>query len=143
MSLKLYKGYIFSREINGQVIPQGVQNLVIRSYAKKKKLDFFLSATEYYMDHCYMILNARLEELDELSGFIFYSIHLLPKDTTQRQEVYAMILGNEGHLHFALEELVISKSDNIQTVEDIILCKNLIQSTQLDLLDKEYSTING
>ena len=33
--LKPYKGYTFSREIDGQVIPQSVQNLVIRSYAKK------------------------------------------------------------------------------------------------------------
>ena len=42
--LKPYKGYTFSREIHGQVIPQSVQNLVIRSYAQKNELDFFLKA---------------------------------------------------------------------------------------------------
>ena len=135
--LKPYKGYTFSREIHGQVIPQSVQNLVIRSYAQKHELDFFLSATEYYMEDCYMILFARLEELDVLSGIIFYSTQLLPTDKLQRQKVYSKILNHGGRLHFSLEGLKICKSEDIQFIEDIILCQDLIQYTQFDLLHEE------
>ena len=31
-----YRGYIFSKEIGGNFIPQRVQNLVIKDYANKK-----------------------------------------------------------------------------------------------------------
>ena len=42
-----FKGYISSRRLNdGNVIPQKVQNLVIRSACKDKNFDFSLSVTE-------------------------------------------------------------------------------------------------
>ena len=57
MSLN-FKGYISSRKLNdGNFIPQKVQNLVIRSACEDKKFKFNLSATEYGMNECYLILN--------------------------------------------------------------------------------------
>ena len=44
---KGYRGYIFSNPINGNFIPQRVQNLVIKDYATRNKLFYKLSATEY------------------------------------------------------------------------------------------------
>ena len=35
-----YMGYIFSREIDGNIIPQKVQNLVIRDYTQRQKKKF-------------------------------------------------------------------------------------------------------
>ena len=58
MTVKGYKGYIFSRSVGGGFTPQRVQNLVIREYAKKLNKVFQLSATEYYMDDCFLMLEA-------------------------------------------------------------------------------------
>jgi len=122
---KGWRGYVFSREIGGQMIPQRVQNLVIRNYTQKHTLLYFLSATEYYMENCYMILNSVLEDLENLAGVIFYSIVLLPQDTEQRQKTYEKILVNKCELHFALEELAITKEEDINLIEDIIACREL------------------
>ena len=55
--MKGYRGYIFSRSINKNFIPQRVQNLVIRDFAYRKKIFFKLSLTEYNMKNCYIMLN--------------------------------------------------------------------------------------
>ena len=57
-----YRGYIASRPVRGTSTPQHVQNLVIRDYAARSGLDFKLSATEYAMDGCYLMLEAVLDE---------------------------------------------------------------------------------
>ena len=44
-----YMGYISSREIDGSIIPQKVQNLVIRDYAQRFNMNLILSSTEYKM----------------------------------------------------------------------------------------------
>ena len=44
-----WRGYVSSREINGQLIPQRVQNLVLRTYAEKAGIRYLLSATEYHI----------------------------------------------------------------------------------------------
>lgn len=131
-----YKGYTSSREINGQIIPQRVQNAIIRNYVKMRELDLFLSATEYYMEGCYMILHARLEELNDLSGLIFYSTDLLPKDKMQRQKIYEIIVNHGCSLHFALEELEINTFDDIHIIEDIMLCRELRQHKHFNLLNE-------
>lgn len=122
---KGWRGYISSRAIGGQIIPQRVQNLVIRNYAQTRNMLFLLSATEYYMDNCYMILNALIAELDSLAGIIFYSVHLLPSEFQQRRQLYEAIITKECSLHFALEELVIAQSEDISLIEDIIACRQL------------------
>ncbi len=131
-----YKGYVFSRQIGGQFIPQRVQNLVIRNYAKNCELSFLLSTTEYSMACCYMMLNAVLEELDHVAGLIFYSTHLLPNNKTQRQKIYDVILKQGCSLHFALEEQAICGSTDIHLIEDIMLCRDLPQAGSLMLLEK-------
>ena len=57
MSQKLNKywcmGYISSREIDGNIIPQKVQNLVIRDYAERYNMNLLLSSTEYKMKNSF------------------------------------------------------------------------------------------
>jgi len=128
MEEKGWRGYIFSREIGGQLLPQRVQNVVIRSYAQKINIRIIFSIVEYYMDHCFMMLNAYMEELDDIQGFVFYSTHLLPEKREDRQKIYYMIVSRGLQLHFALEELTISTQQDINLIEDIILCRNISQN---------------
>ena len=51
-----FRGYIFSRRIEENLIPQRVQNLVIRDFSERKNILFKLSATEYKMKNSYIVL---------------------------------------------------------------------------------------
>ena len=128
MKNSIYKGYISSRAIQGLKIPQRIQNLVIRTYVEKNNKKFSLSATEYVMENCFMVLNALLKELENYEGLAFYSLHMLPAKKEERFRVYSECLVNEVQIHFALEELVIRTQKDIQLIEDIILVKELTQS---------------
>ena len=62
-----FQGYVTSRPFQGQRVPQHVQNLVIRDYCHKKRLQYRLSATEYAMAKSHLILQQVLEDLVQKS----------------------------------------------------------------------------
>ena len=93
-----WRGYVFSREIGKQAVPQRVQNLVIRACAERHGLTYLLSATEYYMDDCYMMLKSTLDELEQIEGIIFYSTHQLPSDASERMIIYDKVLSSKNLL---------------------------------------------
>ncbi|NUB05052.1 sporadic carbohydrate cluster protein (TIGR04323 family) [Azospirillum brasilense] len=114
-----YRGYIGSRPVLGSRTPQHVQNLVIRDYAARSGLTFKLSATEYAMPHCYMMLEQVLAELPGLDGMIAYSLFMLPERRDRRREVYRRILDAGASLHTAVEGLVLAGEADIGRLEDI------------------------
>ncbi len=116
-----HRGYIGARPLNGSRTPQHVQNIVIRDYARRKNLQFLLSAVEHIMPGSYMILEDLLDELPRLNGIICYSIFMLPPDERRRREVYDRVLREGCNLHAAVEEIAIASNDDIQAVEDILL----------------------
>jgi len=116
-----HRGYIGARPLNGSRTPQHVQNIVIRDYARRKNLQFLLSAVEHIMPGSYMILEDLLDELPRLNGIICYSIFMLPPDERGRREVYDRVLREGCNLHAAVEEIAIASNDDIQAVEDILL----------------------
>jgi sporadic carbohydrate cluster protein (TIGR04323 family) len=116
-----YRGYIGSRPILGQRTAQHVQNLVVRDYAQRLGLPFKLSASEYAMPGCYMILRQLLDELPSLDGIIAYSLFMLPQARERRRTVVAEILNQGKILHFALEAMPIAKPEDAQRLEDIWL----------------------
>lgn len=125
MKNNIFKGYISSRPINNQLIPQRIQNMVIRLYAEKNGKVFSLSATEYIMDNCYMMLKSLLLEAASYEAIALYSLYLLPKGKEQRLKIYHACLEVGTEIHFAFEELAIKKSDDIQLIEDILLAFEL------------------
>ena len=130
---KAWRGYIFSRKIGTQVVPQRVQNLVVRTCAERHGLTFLLSATEYYMEDCYMMLQSTLDELENIEGIIFYSTHQLPSNATERNKIYEKILNSKGGLRFALEDLALFNKNDIKIIENLIACNDLsAQAIDLD-----------
>jgi sporadic carbohydrate cluster protein (TIGR04323 family) len=116
-----HRGYIGARPLNGSRTPQHVQNIVIRDYARRKNLQFLLSAVEHIMPGSYMILEDVLDELPRLKGMICYSIFMLPPDESRRRKIYDRVLREGCELHAAVEEISIASMDDIQAVEDILL----------------------
>ena len=86
-----YRGYIASRRVRGDRIPQAVQGLVVRDYAQRMKLGLRLPAVEYAMPGCYMMLESVMEELPQIEGVIFYSLFMLPERASRREAIYQKV----------------------------------------------------
>lgn len=120
-----FRGYIFSRRIEENLIPQRVQNLVIRDFSERKNILFKLSATEYKMKNSYIVLKNTLKELKELDGIIFYSVHMLPTDSLFRYQIYKKILLKKKKIYFALEDLKFQKKHDVKIIETILKVKKI------------------
>ena len=113
------RGYIFSRPFMGERVPQHVQNLVIRDYCERNGLQFLLSATEYAMPNCHLILQQVLGELTDISGLVAYSLYQLPEGSSQRQLIYEQILSQGKDLHFAVEGLRANTKQACERIETL------------------------
>lgn len=125
-----WRGYIASRPIDGSRTPQHVQNLVIRDYAARLGLAYKLSATEYAMPHCYMMLEQVLAELPELEGVIVYSLFMLPERKERRRAVYRRVLDAGAALHAAVEGLTLANEADIDRLEDIWSVRQTLAAAQ-------------
>jgi sporadic carbohydrate cluster protein (TIGR04323 family) len=126
---KGYRGYVFSRPVDNHRVPQHIQNLVIRDYATRRKLQYLLSATEYAMPDCYLILEQVLEDLAALDGVILYTMFMLPADPAQRDLMYRRLLKAGCRLHAAVEGFVLEDETDIERWENVLrtaqICRNL------------------
>jgi sporadic carbohydrate cluster protein (TIGR04323 family) len=123
-----YRGYIGSRPYMGERTAQHVQNLVIRDYCQRKGFIYLLSATEYAMENCYIMLEEVLREVDAIEGIAMYSLFMLPARQTRREAVYERALGKGVSIHGALENLAIATPDDVQRVEDILKVNLMMQA---------------
>ncbi len=121
-----FRGYISSSHINGNCIPQHVQNIVIRDYAEKNNLLYKLSASEYIIENCTMILENLTYELNKIEGIIFYSIFQLPNDNLYRKTFYKSIIDNNASLHCAVEGMCLNKNIDIIKWEEILKLNRII-----------------
>ncbi len=127
-----HRGYVFSRPVFGERTPQHVQNLVIRDHAARAGLHYKLSATEYAMPGCHMMLRQVLDELPSLDGIIAYSLFMLPRRKAERLEVYRRVLDAGADLRFAVEGLALIHAADIDRLEDIWGVQRLIMIERLD-----------
>jgi len=118
-----FRGYIFSRSIDNNFIPQRVQNLVIRDFAFRKKVFFKLSSTEYNMKDCYIMLNTLVKDINKIDGIIFYSIEMLPTDKKKTLKLINLFIKKKKILYFALEELKVSSKKDLKRIMEILLIK--------------------
>jgi sporadic carbohydrate cluster protein (TIGR04323 family) len=126
---KGYRGYVFSRSVDNHRVPQHIQNLVIRDYAARRKLHYLLSATEYAMPNCYLILEQVLDELATVEGVILYSMFMLPAAAGERDRIYRCLLDAGGSLHSAVEGFVLADETDIERWENVLrtahICRDL------------------
>lgn len=115
-----YRGYIGSRVYHCGEFPQYVQNMIIRNYCQKHQLTYLLSATEYAMPGCYMILEEVVNSIQTVQGVVMFSIFMLPSSAQKRRSLYERVLQAGRSLHAALEDISIRSENDIQMVEDIL-----------------------
>ncbi|EQA69831.1 LIC12192 family sporadic carbohydrate cluster protein [Leptospira noguchii] len=117
--MKGVRGYIFSRPFLGERVPQHVQNIVIRDYCQRNGLHYLLSATEYAMEGCHLILQQVLDELGSIEGMILYSLFQLPMDLEDRNRFYDRILSSQKVCYFAVEGLKLSDKEDAERIENL------------------------
>ena len=100
--MKKVRGYNFSRPYMGERVPQHVQNIVIKDFCKKKKLNFLLSYTEYSMPNSFHMLNQLSNNLEGLYGVVAYSLFQLPRDKKKRSNIIKKFLKKKKETLFCL-----------------------------------------
>ncbi len=135
---KGYRGYVASGRINGHFIPQHVQNIVIRDYAKKNELLYKLSSSEYIIDNCTMILESLTSELDKLEGIIFYSMFQLPRDRIYREYFYKKVIENECILHAAVEDNKLVDEIDIAKWEEVLILSEILPNNIEEIKNAIY-----
>jgi sporadic carbohydrate cluster protein (TIGR04323 family) len=103
----------------GERVPQHVQNLVIRDYCVRNNLQYLLSATEYAMPKCHLILEQIIEELPELFGIIVYSLFQLPEDANLRKGIYQKVMESNKNIYFAVESIKANTILDFEQVETL------------------------
>ena len=117
--MKNVRGYNFSRPFMGERAPQHVQNIVIKDFCNKNRLNFLLSATEYSMKNSSYILNELINDLESLYGIVAYSLFQLPEDEKKRKTMLNKILKKKKKIFFACENLKVTNKNEMNSVEKI------------------------
>ena len=117
--MKNVRGYNFSRPFMGERAPQHVQNIVIKDFCSKNKLNFLLSATEYSMKNSSYILNELINNLDNLYGIVAYSIFQLPENEKKRKTILQTIIKKKKKIFFACENLKVTNKSEMNKIETI------------------------
>ncbi|WP_421999468.1 LIC12192 family sporadic carbohydrate cluster protein [Reyranella sp.] len=133
---KGYRGYVFSRAVEGHRAPQHIQNLVIRDYAARRKLHYLLSATEYAMPGCYLILEQVLDDLASVDGVILYSMFMLPQEASARQRVYARLLDAGCVLHAAVEGFVLRDEADAERWENVLQTSDICRALEYQEIER-------
>ena len=118
--MKKVKGYVSSRLIDGNLISQKIQNLVIREFCKKNNLFYSLSNVEYIYDHSYVGLYEIIEKIDEFHGIVAFSFHQLPRKDNERNKILKKIIKLNKIFYFANENLKVNDINSYNNLESII-----------------------
>jgi len=115
--VKRLRGYIFGRPFLGERVPQHVQNIVLRDYARRKNVVLLLSASEYAMPRSHLILETVCGELPRIDGILAYSVFQLPEDAAHRASVLDRVVSSGKEMHFAVENIMVDSRDSVEAVE--------------------------
>lgn len=121
-----YRGYVTSREFGGLRIPVPVQALILRDYCGRKGFLYKLHTNENMFPHSYMVLEGLMHELEIYEGILLTSMFMLPERAERRRKIYETVLGRGSELHFVMEEMVISRHEHIDAVEEILQIANTL-----------------
>lgn len=121
--MKYLTGYISSRSIVNNHIPQKVQNSLLRSYCEQISHGYLMGAAEYQMSTCYAVLRSEVDRLmssDEFhSGIICYSINMLP-DLDSSASLFKRIISARKSFHFFLEDIIVSDQGSMRDVLELL-----------------------
>ena len=120
------RGYIFSRPFFNERVPQHIQNIVIRDFCKKNKLNYNLSLVEYAMKDSYIMFNQIVDEIDSFDGVVLYSLFQLPDSNKIRNDLCKEVLKKNKKSYFATESRIVQTLLELEKVDIIWKLKKKI-----------------
>ena len=123
-----HRGYISSRRINNNRVPQHVQNIVVRNYAERHGIGYLLSATEMSPENCFIVLNDVLDNLEFVDGIIMFSLFMMPKEASARHEIYKRVLDEGKSLHAAVEGISIESEIDVERTETLFQITGILDN---------------
>ena len=126
---------IFSRPFLGERVPQHIQNIIIREYCERNNFSIFIKLYRVCFGKFSLDVRTSFKELDTISGIVAYSLFQLPENKNQRLKIYNKILMKKKEIHFSVENLQISKSKDINKIEDIWSIRYYQKLLKLRILD--------
>ena len=123
---KSLKGYVSSRSIANQIVPQSIQNSLLRNYCKENNFKYVLSATEYSPENSFLMLEKTLNEIELYDGIIAYSIYQLPKSHNYRNFILKKIVRKKKLFCFVLEKTIIKNISGIESLNQILKINELL-----------------
>ena len=124
--VKTLKGYVSSRKISGQIVPQSIQNIILRNYCNENKYNFALSSTEYSPEESFLMLEKTIKELDPYHGIISYSIFQLPYNLNYRNIILNKIINKKKIFYFVIEKICIKDKNDIINLNQILKINQLL-----------------
>lgn len=134
-----HRGYIGSRPYLAQAAPQHVQNLVIRDFCQRNGFRYLLSATEYRMPGCYMMLEEVVTEAPTLAGICLYSIFMLPRRPQRRADICRRILAAGATIHGAVENIHVRDQYDFARVDELFRLSDIVPAHLPDALVEQSS----
>jgi len=125
----------------GERVPQHVQNIVLRNFAESIQATLLLAATEYAMEKSHLVLDALLSSTETSNGIVMYSLFQLPSNKERRLVVYQTLLDCNKSLYFAVENMSILTTTDIDVVEQCWKIKKTVASLP-SKFGKEYREAN-
>ena len=116
------RGYIFSRNFSdGSFVDQSIQNSVIRQACEKNLYNFKLSATEYGMKNCFLMLEKLIEDLKSknIDGLAFYSIYQLPAGEIKKK-LFDIVLKKKKKIFFSKQNILVKNKNDINKLDELI-----------------------
>ena len=89
--------------------PQHVQNIVIRYFCQKHFLHYTLSASEYKMKNCSVILESLISKIKNIDGIVVYSLFQLPENISKRNKILNKIIKEKSLLVLLLRIFLLTK----------------------------------
>ena len=130
------RGYISAREIENNIVPHKIQNLVIRDFCKNNNFSFLLSSVEYKMKNSFLILEEVLKELPKINGVVMFSMFQLPFNDEERKKIYKKILNKKKYLCFALENIILKNSKDVDDFDKIFKINKLLKYCPKKILNE-------
>ena len=116
------RGYISSREFSdGKFVDQSIQNMIIKQACEKRSYTFQLSATEYGMSECYLMLEKIIEDLKQknMNGIAFYSIYQLPPGKL-RTKLFKEVIKRRKIILFCYQNILIKNFKDIEKLNELV-----------------------
>ena len=123
---KKFRGYISSRKINGNFIPQKLQNLALRDFANSNNIDFQLSGTEWIIKKSYLMIRSIVSNSSKIDGLLFFSVMQISENIKFFEKIMIELIMKKKIIIFVLEnEIIFTKKQIKELISNLKIKKGI------------------